>query len=172
VRYVLREPARAERVGFPKRRTGLFTRLLTVAGLGATLVASSGVAASTGSTRSSATFHSVVVATLIPKNEVPKVSATGSGTARITLNLKTSKACWKLSVKGLDKTLSAHVHKAPPGKAGPVVIPLGARFLTRGCVLVPKKTLTAVGTNPSAYYVNVHTKKYLNGAIRGQLRAG
>jgi hypothetical protein len=146
--------------------------LLTVAALIAAISASYGAAASSGSTRETATFHSVVVATLIAKTEVPKVSAKGSGTARITLNLKTSKACWKLSVKGLDKTLSAHVHKAPPGKAGPVVIPLGARFLTRGCVQVPKKVLTAVGTNPGAYYVNVHTKKYLNGAIRGQLRAG
>jgi hypothetical protein len=75
-------------------------------------------------------------------------------------------------VKGLDKTLSAHVHKAPPGKVGPVVIPLGARFVTKGCVIVPKRSLKAVETNPRAYYVNVHTKRYLNGAIRGQLRAG
>jgi hypothetical protein len=42
--------------------------------------------------------------------------------------------------------------------------------MTSGCVQVPKKTLVAVGTNPRAYYVNVHTKKYRNGAIRGQLR--
>ena len=150
----------------------MFTRLLTVAALGAALAASYGAAASTGSTRSAATFHPVVVATLTGRAEVPKGSTAGSGTARVTLNLKTSKACWTLSVKGLDKTLSAHVHKALPGKTGPVVIPLGAKFVTRGCVKVPNKSLTAVGRNPRAYYVNVHTKRYPNGAIRGQLRAG
>src|SRR6266700_1012327 len=111
---------------YRRRRTGLFRRLLIVAGLSAALAASYGAAASTGSTRSTAVFHSVVVAKLIGKTEVPKGSPKGSGTARITLDLKTSKACWSLSVKGLDKTLSAHVHQALPGKTGPVVIPLGA----------------------------------------------
>ena len=119
-----------------------------------------------------AVFHSVVVAKLTGKAEVGKASPTGSGTARITLNLKTGKACWKLSVRGLDKTLSAHVHKGVPGKTGPVVIPLGARFYTKGCVTVPAKSLRAVGRNPRAYYVNVHTRRYLNGAIRGRLSAG
>ena len=28
----------------------------------------------------------------------------------------------------------------------------------------------AVANNPAAYYVNVHTQKFLNGAVRGQLR--
>jgi hypothetical protein len=149
----------------------LFTRWLTVAALVAAVAPSYGAGASTGSTRSSVAFHSVVVAKLTGKTEMSKGSATGSGTARITLDLKTGKACWRLSVNGLDKTLSAHVHKAPPGKAGPVVIPLGAKFLTSGCVKVPEKSLTAVGTNPHGYYVNVHTRKYLNGAIRGQLGA-
>lgn len=114
----------------------------------------------------------MVVAKLTGKAEVGKASTTGSGTARITLNLKTGKACWKLSVRGLDKTLSAHVHKGIPGKTGPVVIPLGARFATKGCVTVPERSLRAVGKNPGAYYVNVHTKRYLNGAIRGRLSVG
>jgi len=143
--------------------------LLIVAALGAATVALFGAAASNGSARSGAKFHSVIVATLSGKSEVPK-AAGGTGTARVTLNLKTSKACWRLSVKGLTKTLSAHVHKALPGKTGPVVIPLGARFLKSGCVTVPKSSLRAVGTNPRGYYVNVHTRKYPNGAIRGQLR--
>ena len=117
------------------------------------------------------TFHSTVSATLAGKSEAPKGSPTGSGTAVVKFNTKTSQACWTLKVKGLDKTLSAHVHKAPPGKNGPVVIPLGARFATKGCVTIPMKTLRAVANIPGAYYVNVHTRKYLNGAIRGQLHA-
>jgi hypothetical protein len=38
-----------------------------------------------------------------------------------------------------------------------------------GCRKAPKSLITAIGKNPSAYYVNVHTNKYPGGAIRGQL---
>jgi len=141
---------------------GLFAAAAAVACVGA---------GSVGAT--DAAFHSVVTAKLVGTTEAPqKGSPAGSGTARITLNAKTGKACWTLSVKGIGLPLSAHVHKAPPGKAGPVVIPLGARWAKKGCVISPKKTIIAVATNPRGYYVNVHTKKYLNGALRGQLRAG
>lgn len=99
-----------------------------------------------------------------------KGSPSGRGTAVVKLYRGAGKACWTLSVRGLDKALSAHVHKASPKKTGPVVIPLGARFAKTGCVTGLKpKTIDAIVKNPAGYYVNVHTKKYLNGAIRGQL---
>jgi hypothetical protein len=99
-----------------------------------------------------------------------KGAPSGSGTAVIKLYRSQGKACWTLSVKNLDKTLSAHVHKANSKKTGPVVIPLGARFAKTGCVTGLKaKTIDAIVKSPGGYYVNVHTKKYLNGAIRGQL---
>jgi CHRD domain len=103
--------------------------------------------------------------------EVPKGSPTGSGVAKVTLNTKTSRACWRISVRGIGKPLSAHVHKARPGRTGNVVIPLGAKYMTRGCVLVPLRTIRAVAKNPNGYYVNVHTRTYLGGAIRGQLHS-
>jgi len=103
--------------------------------------------------------------------EVPKGSPTGSGTVKVTLDTKRSRACWTIAVKGIDKPLSAHVHKALPGKTGKVVIPLGAKFMTKGCVMIPLKTVRAVAKNPHGYYVNVHTRKYLGGAIRGQLHS-
>jgi hypothetical protein len=114
--------------------------------------------------------HPVVAARLTASASVPKGPKGATGTARITLNTKNHKACWKISVRGIDKPLSAHVRKAPPGKIGPVVIPLGARFTKTGCVLLPKKSVVAVGSKPTAYYVDVLTRKYLNGALRGQLR--
>jgi hypothetical protein len=153
----------------------LLARKLAVIALTAALVAAFGVGSSTGSTRSAAVFHSVVVAKLSPKAEVVgKGSPGASGTVRVTIDLKTNKACWRLTLNGLntkDKFLSSDVHKAPPSQTGPVVIPLG--YATKGCVVVPKTSqLKAVGTKPGAYYVNVYTKKYLHGAVRGQLRAG
>jgi hypothetical protein len=154
----------------------LSTRTLTVGFLAAALTAAFGAGSSTGSTRSASTFHSVVVASLGPKAEVVKGSPRASGTVRVTLNVKAGEACWRLSVTGVDskdKKLSAYVHKGLPGKTGPAIIPLGSRFSTKGCVSgVPKKSLRAVGENPRGYYVNVYTKKYVHGAVRGQLRAG
>jgi hypothetical protein len=114
---------------------------------------------------------STLKATLRGSAEVGKKGAPrGSGSAVIKLYRSQGKACWTLSVKNLDKTLSAHVHKAPKGKTGPVVIPLGARFAKKGCVTgLTAKTIDAIVKNPGSYYVNVHTKKYIDGAIRGQL---
>jgi hypothetical protein len=111
-----------------------------------------------------------VTAKLRGKAETLKGSPTGFGNAVIKLSTKSGKACWTLSVHRLDTVLSAHIHKASAGKNGPVVVPLGDRFRRTGCVsAVPRRTILAILARPSAYYVNVHTKKYLNGAIRGQL---
>jgi hypothetical protein len=94
----------------------------------------------------------------------------GYGTAVVKVDAKNGKACWTLTVRGLDTLLSAHVHKASAKKNGPVVIPLGARFAKKGCVTgLTAKAINAIVKTPGGYYVNVHTKKYLNGAIRGQL---
>src|SRR5580765_2083410 len=107
-------------------------------------------------------LHPVVSATLTGRVEVLNGSPNGSGTVRVTLSTKTYKACWRLSVKGIGTPLSAHIHKGPRGKQGPVIIPLGARFSTSGCVGAPKASILAVQRNPAGFYVNVHTKTYLN----------
>jgi len=154
----------------------LHTRNLIVTAVTTAVVAGIVVGASTGSTRAATAFHSVVVAKLVPKTELMKGSPKATGTARVTLKPSSGTACWKLSVSGLDrrdKKLSAYVHIGKSGKIGPAVIPLGSKYSTTGCVTgVPKKALNAIGKNPAAYYVNVYTKKYVHGAVRGQLRAG
>lgn len=93
----------------------------------------------------------------------------GSGSATIRLEARAGKACWKIDVHGIGKPLSAHVHKGDKDEIGPVVIPLGGMFAPSGCVLAPTKTIRAVLDDPGDYYVNVHTREYPNGAIRGQL---
>jgi len=141
------------------------TRVLAgVAGMVCVALPASGLAAGSSVARVSATLRGSA--------EVPKKGPrTGAGSAKVTLDTKTRKACWTISVRGIGKPLSAHVHKAPAGKAGPVVIPLGAKFMTKGCVIIPLTVMRAVTKNPRAYYVNVHTGAYLEGAIRGQLHS-
>ena len=113
----------------------------------------------------------VVSARLSGGAAVPKGAATGEGSATITLNTRSGRACWQLRVKGIDKPLSAHIHEGPVGEVGQVVVPLGDRFARKGCVLSAPRALRQVAAAASKYYVDIHTTKFLDGAVRGQLRA-
>jgi hypothetical protein len=119
------------------------------------------------------TVSATLTGKAVPTNSSPgKGSPTGSGRITITLDPNAGTACWTMTVTKLDKTLSAHVHKGKAGQSGPVTIPLGDVFAKKGCVSLHTAALLAVARTPGSYYVDVHTRKYVNGAIRGQLRAG
>jgi hypothetical protein len=119
-----------------------------------------------------AAMHPELGAKLTGKHEVPKGSPVGHGIVNLNLKAASGKVCWTFEIVGLPKPAAAHIHHAPAGKAGPIIVPLGATYRTKGCTTAPKKTIEAIESNPNAYYVNVHTAKYPNGAIRGQLVAG
>lgn len=109
-----------------------------------------------------------VEATLSGRTEVPKGDPDGSGTAEI--DITGTKVCWRLTYKNIAAPNAAHIHRAPAGKAGPVVVPLGGKFTRRGCGTAPAVVARAIGRNPAGYYVNVHNARYPGGAIRGRLR--
>jgi hypothetical protein len=113
-----------------------------------------------------------ISARLAPGAVAPKSAAKASGAVVVELDAKAGKACWTISIKGAASLLSAHVHRGPVGKNGPVVIPLGDRWSKTGCVFVSARTLDTVAKSPASYYVDVHTKAYVNGAVRGQLHLG
>jgi hypothetical protein len=103
--------------------------------------------------------------------EVPPGSPTASGTFGFQIIPNSEEVCFSLTWKGLDTPTMAHIHKGPPGMAGPVVIvlygtpPVGHS----GCRTAKASLIDAIQKHPAGYYVNVHTKKYPDGAIRGQL---
>jgi hypothetical protein len=81
-------------------------------------------------------------------------------------------------------TFMAHIHEAPAGENGDVVVNLAfpqggqsADCLTEGEVLpngspaIPggPGTVQEILAGPSDYYVNVHTEQFPAGAVRGQL---
>jgi len=120
----------------------------------------------------SAAMHPELGAKLLGKNERPKGSPTGHGIVNLTLSARTGKVCWAFEIAGLGKPAVAHIHRAPAGKSGPILVPLGAAYKAKGCTTAAKKTVAAIESSPNAYYVNVHTSKYPAGAIRGQLVVG
>jgi hypothetical protein len=116
----------------------------------------------------------VVSAKLSGTAEAPKKGPpAGSGIVVLHLDAKKGTVGWDFkAVKGIDEPLAAHIHEAAKGKAGPVVVPLGKAYTAHGTIKASKKEIAEIEEHPNAYYVNVHTKKYPDGAIRGQLAAG
>jgi hypothetical protein len=132
-----------------------------VVGLVIALVSTAGAAAA----MQKGTLH----ATLTGKAETPRGDPDGSGTAEVKIN--GTQVCWEIHATKVATLLAAHIHKGRPGVAGPVVVPFGKTFKSKGCTTAASSLTTAILRNPGAYYVNVHNAKYPGGALRGQLHS-
>ena len=95
----------------------------------------------------------------------------GTGLARFWMNPGTGVVCYDYTVSGVAPLAAAHIHVAPAGVAGPVVIPTPPTRADggTGCVSAARDLLVAILTHPSAYYFNVHNADFPAGALRGQL---
>jgi hypothetical protein len=99
-----------------------------------------------------------------------------TGQADLRLNQGQNRICFDVSWEDIDGTVfAAHIHEAPAGASGPIVVPLfdgtfaGADSLS-DCVRVERSLVKDIRKHPSAYYVNVHSLPgFPAGAIRGQL---
>lgn len=119
-------------------------------------------------------------ATMTPGADVPKpkdaTRAAGTFAATITLHGTTGTLSWVLTFSHLSgPATAAHVHVGPPGKAGPIAIPLCAP-----CKSPNKGSFTGpIGASiqlldallHGGAYVNVHTTLNPGGEIRGQISA-
>ncbi len=113
-----------------------------------------------------------LTATLLGANEVPRPGdPDGTGTATLTVNPGQGEICYELSVSGIDPASAAHIHEAPAGQAGPVVVGLTAPTSgsSSGCVPIDRAEAIDIIQNPENYYVNVHNAAFPGGALRGQL---
>jgi CHRD domain len=109
--------------------------------------------------------------------EVPAGDPNATGTAKFRLNAAEGLVCFHVVVTGETQPIVAmHIHQAPAGTAGPVVVPLitptanGSVQEAKGCVAADPALIRQIIASPAQFYVNTHTKTFPAGAVRGQLQ--
>jgi CHRD domain len=147
-----------------------FVLLALLLALALTVLAAPAATAATASS-------TVLSARLTGEAEVPGPGdPNGVGSARIRLGDR--RVCFTLRWSRIAPPTAAHIHVAPPGVAGPVVVPLFAApeglppelSGVSGCVAgVDPGLIRAIRRHPRQYYVNIHNAVFPDGAIRGQL---
>jgi hypothetical protein len=140
-------------------------------GLGVTALISSASAASPNSKYD-------VVLTGAEETVPPGGDADGTGEAQVKVKGKTHVICVKFKkVTGIGPATGAHIHEAPAGVDGPIVLALNPPVQT-GKKYQKSKTCDTgnhvalandLQANPSKYYLNVHDATWPGGAIRAQL---
>jgi hypothetical protein len=113
--------------------------------------------------------------------EVPTPNDAATGTAWLSINPGTRQVCFDISWDDVAGVVTmSHIHVAPAGAAGPIVVPL---FMAdqvsdaqgdgsaSGCVTstLSSPELAQIVGHPSRYYLNVHSSLNGPGAIRAQL---
>lgn len=139
----------------------------------ATVLASALALAAAGAV--SANHFQTFSTTLSGAEEAP-VPGDPNGKGRITLDVfLTGTICYTAKTQAIAGVAAAHIHEAPAGVAGPVVVNLQPDLASRTgnkwsyCVSTTPTLAADIIANPTDYYVNVHNAEYPAGAIRGQL---
>ncbi len=110
-----------------------------------------------------------------PNGQAAAGDPDGHGSATVILHPTTRTLCYAVLVHGIDAPVAAHIHNAPAGRNGPIVVPLTPPAQANpgnasGCIAnLDPALLAAIEQNPGAFYVNVHTAAFPEGAVRGQL---
>ena len=114
--------------------------------------------------------------TLTGAAQVPPGDADGSGMGTVKIKAKQSTVCVVFKkIANIMPAIAAHIHQAPAGVNGPIVVPLatptqaGKFQKSKTCAVVSAALLAALQNTPSDFYLNVHTGDFPGGAIRGQL---
>lgn len=122
----------------------------------------------------------VLHARLAAKNETTGSTSTARGHTVIKVR-QDGTIAFKTQINNPDYEtfIAGHVHQAPIGVAGPIVVPLfvspspptSARHIKHSGTATANAGTTGADLcqNPTAYYVNYHTAAFPGGAIRGQL---
>ena len=106
-------------------------------------------------------------------SEVPPTDSKGTGTVTVTYDTASKKLTWKGTYTGLTGVATAaHFHgPADVGKNAGVVVPIvPASTPLDGMATLTDAQATVLAAGK--WYLNVHTAKFPNGEIRGQVIKG
>ncbi len=107
-------------------------------------------------------------ANLKAASEVPPAQSSGQGNSMVTLDTEKKTVAWKTTFSGLSgNATAAHFHgpAAPGENAGPAVDISGK--VEEGSAPVSDDQIKDL--QAGKWYINIHTAKYPDGEIRGQL---
>jgi hypothetical protein len=112
-------------------------------------------------------------ADMLGANEIPTTGAAApaSGSAIVTVDKVTNEVCVNLATTGISAFTGLHIHSGITGASGPVVVPFAPATGTTNSysACVTDTDAASIAANPSAFYLNVHTAEYPDGALRDQL---
>ena len=152
------------------------TKLLVAAAAALAMIGGTAAGPATGPADTGKPFE----VQLQPEQEVGDFSGAdgASGDISLRLNPGQRQICVDGSFDGFgaDGPALAHIHEAPAGENGPVVVELSGLLddnTIQGCVDVERSLVRDILTDPADYYVNVHvdvpgTPGFFEG-VRGQL---
>jgi CHRD domain len=106
------------------------------------------------------------------QNEVGPGDRNGGGSFAAVID--GNELCYGLAVRDIQDPIFAHIHRGRAGTNGEIVVTLrhprnGDPGASSGCVTLRPELRRNIRRRPSRYYVNVHTRRFPDGAIRGQL---
>ena len=97
----------------------------------------------------------------------------GKGNVRLNVNRVKQRICYRVEYSGLGTVTGSHLHRGDRGKIGRNVLALfdGTRpSPVEGCLRdVRKRIIKRLKRKPGNHYVDIDSRAYPNGALRGQL---
>lgn len=99
--------------------------------------------------------------------------ADGYATADLTVADDIDQICYDINdIRNLGTITGAHIHRGAAGTNGPPVLTLtqADEGGWKNCVERGEWRQEDFENNPAAFYAQIHTTQYPNGAIRGQFR--
>ncbi|MFL5749549.1 MAG: CHRD domain-containing protein [Chloroflexota bacterium] len=131
----------------------------------------------------------VLTARLVGAQEVPPADPDGVAKATIHVNVTAGEVCFEIkNVKDTETPNRGHIHHAPTGQNGPIVVPFfelrpGDATVNdprhdeiesgsiEDCVPGDPAILADIVAHPDQYYVNVHNTRFPGGVLRCVLEA-
>ncbi|MEW6296816.1 MAG: CHRD domain-containing protein [Thermodesulfobacteriota bacterium] len=112
------------------------------------------------------------VAHLNGSQEVPRVDSPATGEGTLTLNADNTVSC-TVTTSEIADAVAAHIHLAPAGQNGDIIINLAGGPPTWSCPSpgTPLTDAQLAALRAGNLYFNVHSPEFPNGEIRGQIVA-